>query len=178
MDFDLDKYERMIREIAEAEGKQVDELKIWLFKENLRVDREKEKLKEEQAKLKKETESARDLFKAESLRLESIKHRLDNEKKLFDEKLKILKRGFEELEEDRVAFEKKKTQYLNEKSKINSRRLFNSGDISFFRGVADKSSLKKRYRELLKIYHPDNVGGDNQTVVMINEEYETLKDSF
>ena len=44
----------------------------------------------------------------------------------------------------------------------------------FFRGVNDTESVKKRYRSLLKIYHPDNTNGDNDLVLAINEEYERL----
>ena len=44
----------------------------------------------------------------------------------------------------------------------------------FFRGVNDTESVKKRYKALLKIYHPDNMNGDNDLVLAINEEYERL----
>ena len=45
----------------------------------------------------------------------------------------------------------------------------------FFRGVANQKSLKKRYKDLIKIYHPDNVGGDNSLVLEINREYDHLR---
>lgn len=51
------------------------------------------------------------------------------------------------------------------------------GEI-FFRGVASKQSLKKRYKALIKIYHPDNVGGDNSLVLEINKEYNHLSQVF
>lgn len=35
--------------------------------------------------------------------------------------------------------------------------------------------LKKRYKDLIKIYHPDNVAGDTRTVQEINKEYEKMK---
>ena len=44
----------------------------------------------------------------------------------------------------------------------------------FFKGVEDTKSLKKRYKELLKIYHPDNVYGDNLLIQAINQEYQNL----
>ena len=34
----------------------------------------------------------------------------------------------------------------------------------FFRGVATQQSLKKRYKDLIKIYHPDNLNGDKSTI--------------
>lgn len=37
-----------------------------------------------------------------------------------------------------------------------------------------KSALKKRYKQLLKIYHPDNLCGDTETLQEINREYDRL----
>ena len=48
----------------------------------------------------------------------------------------------------------------------------------FFIGVNNESTLKRRYRDLLKIYHPDNVGGDTNTIQEINREYDHLKQRF
>lgn len=50
--------------------------------------------------------------------------------------------------------------------------------IIYFNGVTDKASLKKRYHELLKIYHPDNQNGDTETVQRIQKEYEYLEHTF
>lgn len=49
---------------------------------------------------------------------------------------------------------------------------------SYFAGVNDRKSLKKRYRDLLKIYHPDNENGDSNVSRQIQEEYEALSDKF
>ena len=48
----------------------------------------------------------------------------------------------------------------------------------FFKGVTDSDSLKKRYKEITKIYHPDNVNGDEELVKAINQEYELQKRYF
>ena len=45
----------------------------------------------------------------------------------------------------------------------------------FFAGVTSELALKKRYKDLIKIYHPDNVSGDTDTVQEINREYDALK---
>ncbi len=39
-------------------------------------------------------------------------------------------------------------------------------------------ALKKRYKDLLKIYHPDNICGDNEILLKINKEYEELRSKF
>ena len=49
----------------------------------------------------------------------------------------------------------------------------------FFCGIHnDENSLKRRYRDLLKIYHPDNPDGDNDTIQEINREYDRLHDKI
>ena len=50
---------------------------------------------------------------------------------------------------------------------------YSLGEI-FFRGVESKQSLKKRYKALVKIYHPDNIDGDHNTIQEINREYDHL----
>lgn len=48
-------------------------------------------------------------------------------------------------------------------------------DISnWFMGVNDLESFKKRYRDLLKIYHPDNNAGDTLITQQIQDEYNRL----
>lgn len=44
----------------------------------------------------------------------------------------------------------------------------------YFAGVDSVESLKKRYHDLLKIYHPDNQNGDNTISKHIQQEYEEL----
>lgn len=50
--------------------------------------------------------------------------------------------------------------------------------IVYFTGIKDADSLKKRYHDLLKIYHPDNQNGDTSTVQQIQKEYDLLKKRF
>lgn len=48
----------------------------------------------------------------------------------------------------------------------------------YFTGVTDMASLKKRYRELMKIYHPDNQNGDTTVSRQIQEEYDSLSGKY
>ncbi len=50
--------------------------------------------------------------------------------------------------------------------------------IVFFKGVEKEEDLRKRYRELLKIYHPDNQSGDQELTQSIQKEYEYLQSYF
>ncbi len=45
----------------------------------------------------------------------------------------------------------------------------------FFSGVNNMRSLRKRYKDLIKIFHPDNAEGDTDVIQKINEEYEVLR---
>ena len=49
---------------------------------------------------------------------------------------------------------------------------------SYFAGVNDKKSLKKRYHDLLKIYHPDNQNGDSTVSKQIQAEYDSLSKKY
>ena len=44
----------------------------------------------------------------------------------------------------------------------------------WFAGVKTVEELRKRYRELLKKYHPDNEGGSVEATQEINAEYDRL----
>ena len=48
---------------------------------------------------------------------------------------------------------------------------------NYFAGVTDIETLRKRYRELLKKYHPDN-GGSVSEMQSINAEYDRLFDDL
>lgn len=43
-----------------------------------------------------------------------------------------------------------------------------------FANCTDKASLNKRYRELIKIFHPDNANGSNEQTIRIKETYQNL----
>ena len=47
--------------------------------------------------------------------------------------------------------------------------------VFFFKGVTSSLGLKKRYKDLIKIFHPDNLFGDHETILKINKEYEMMK---
>ena len=50
--------------------------------------------------------------------------------------------------------------------------------VFFFKGVNSPLGLKKRYKDLIKIFHPDNLFGDHDTILKINKEYEMMKKKF
>ena len=166
--------------IEEMSVEELNKLKIWLFKENVRVMNEKKELDEYREKLLKERSQFRDEIDMLSHKIVSEKKRLKEDKMFFDKKMDILVNGFKRLEADQAMFEKEKKRFESEKKYyLKEKTAMNADSINvLFRGINGPLTLKKRYRELLKIFHPDNLSGDMDMVQLINKEYEKLKKEF
>lgn len=102
--------------------------------------------------------------------------RLKEENLFFEKKMAILQEGFRQLEEDRKKFEQER-QILIEEAREQQATGQAPGEGSFtavqllFRGVNNPLALRKRYRDLIKIFHPDNLFGDGELAGQINKEY-------
>jgi hypothetical protein len=51
-------------------------------------------------------------------------------------------------------------------------------EISFFRDCRDEASIRRRYRELCKVYHPDSGNGSTEIFEAVNREYNELMAGF
>lgn len=67
-----------------------------------------------------------------------------------------------------------RAEYNNQKKKAAT----STEELFFFRGIEDASSLKKRYYELMKIYHTDGSSGDTEMTQKVIDEYQTVKKKF
>ena len=141
-------------------------IKMWLFQENIRIQNEKNDLEARRDKLIQDKVRFRDEMNALNQKMVIEQKRIREENLFFDKKLEILQEGFKKLEIDRKNFEKEKRL-----SVIQS----NDSISILFRNTNNSISLKKRYRELLKIYHPDNICGDAELVQLINKEFNKRK---
>lgn len=161
------------------------ELKKWLFKENARIQAEKNEQQRIYDKfIKERTDFMEDMKRLNSKMLQEQK-RLKEDNMFFDKKLQILQNGFMQLELDRKKLERERREFEVTKrkraekhtaSKANETSFRYEGDVGLlFSGVNNPLALRKRYRDLLKIFHPDNACGDEAIVKEINEEYERLK---
>lgn len=173
-----------IEELLKTESdEELRELKLFLFKENIRLENERREIADHREKLIRERAQFR-------MEMDMLNHRIVMEKKrikddniFFDKKMDILKEGFRQLDLDRQKFIMEKNRFENEReffrSSANSYSGSNTGaeDIAkaLFRGVSNPLTLRKRYKDLLKIFHPDNLCGDAELVQMINREYEKRK---
>lgn len=172
--------------IYDIEDDPLDELKHWLFLESVRIKQEKQSLMEEKEKLEKEK---KDVEKQKISLLGSIsiqEKQLIRKKELFDKQWKIVERELRRVAMDKESLDKEKRAFENERERfrqaskqaaIQARTNISNTSI-FFAGVNSFAALKRRHRELLKIYHPDNENGDQNILIAINKEYETLKNKY
>ena len=122
----------------------------------------------------KDLENQRKAFRYE---MELKQKSYDSQMQLFNMKWDLLEEETRKLAEESKKAEKRRAFF----ERVNSYQ--KSGDNSdnivhgemFFKGVASPQALKKRYKDLIKIYHPDSEFGDNQTVQEINREYDSLR---
>ena len=172
------------------------DVKTWLFQENMRLQQEKASLaleREDVAKEKQNLDAALDKFNTErsnfkdemnllNHRSAMERQRLKEEKVFFEKKLSILQNGFLQLDLDRKRLERERLLFENERDSFYHGRsgmnFFGDGsDVVglLFRNATNPLTLRKRYKDLMKIFHPDNISGDEELVQMINKEFSRRK---
>jgi len=180
--------------IVQTENEEeLKKLKLFLFQENMRLDAEKQKLDQQKSELKNLQESfmkdrvlLRDELNELNRRTTQERQRLRQESMFFDKKMEILKDGFRTLEEDRRKLEREKEEFEASRrlgmSDISSPDLSHLSENDFdsiacvlFANITNPSMLRKRYKDLVKIFHPDNLCGDERLSRAINKEYHRRK---
>jgi hypothetical protein len=114
-------------------------------------------------------------------RVEIEDRRLEQQRQLFDMKFKLLEEELVKLASEKKHIERQREFYsrVNEfereyhYTQTPAKQNVVKGEL-FFSGVGNRQSLKKRYKDLIKIYHPDNLDGDKNTIQEINREYDQL----
>ena len=148
-----------------------DEKKKWLFKENVRLQELSRNLEDE----RKLIEIQMGMLQRHQSKNMLLKKQLESQRDLFEQKWNILERETRQLAIDKDKFEREKLIYKDKVYREARRSMSNAENVKiFFKGVEDTASLKKRYKALLKIYHPDNMHGDKELLQAINTEYERL----
>ena len=177
----LQQVERMqkLRQDAAAEKmiQKQHEFERWRIQETEKLESKKQKLRRQTRQMEEERmqlniEKAH-FYRQQEFELTKKKH----EEHLLEMKRQILEGELYKLAEEKKQFEQKKNFYKQvdsyQKSDIRTKPASVHGEI-FFAGVNSQSSLKKRYKDLLKIYHPDNKCGDTDAIQEINREYQRL----
>lgn len=182
-------------EEAEATIEDVKEIKSWMFQEQVRIQARRDELmafNHELMQTKRELEREREDLNA---REKAFKKRYENNEALIAKELKIIEDAYLQLELDKKALECERLNFEHEKTKYRKQKMsgtsranthqYSGGataadydGTSFFRGVDSELALRKRYKELLKIFHPDNKCGDTKTLVKIQTEYDSLRSRY
>lgn len=120
-----------------------------------------------------EPEKLKQYLLQEKTRLENERRRLKEETLFFEKKLAILQDGFRQLEEDRRAFERQKRLHTGQRATAADAASVSAEAAvkRMFDGANNPLALRKRYRDLVKIFHPDNLFGDAELSRLINKEY-------
>ncbi|MCR4618563.1 MAG: hypothetical protein K5669_10340 [Lachnospiraceae bacterium] len=176
-------------EIEEQDSiEELKKLKVFLFQENMRISQEKKRLDEERARIVKLQDDflkdrvvLRDELDELNRRTLAERKRLKEENLFFNKKMEILTEGFRSLEEDRRKFEREKKAYLERVASAAE----SSGDADasnvaefLFRNIgANSLGLRKRYKDLLKIFHPDNLFGDLELAQALTKEFQKRRDN-
>lgn len=178
-----------MEDIVNAESEEeLKELKQFLFHESVRLAQEKRNLEDEKARLvqlqddfMKDRVKLRDELDELNMRTHNERKKLKEENLFFDKKMEILKEGFRSLESDRKKFEEEKNAFLRQKK---NQPVSDVSDLSkvaeyLFGNIGNNPlGLRKRYKDLMRIFHPDNLFGDSELCQAINKEYQRRKDKI
>lgn len=181
----------MKREVETSDD--IKKLKTWMFQEQVRIQARRDELMEfnrELMEMKRELEREKSAL---DIKEKSIKKRFDDNEIFIAKKQKIIEDAYRQLALDRKALECERLNFEHEKSKYRRQKMsggprtnmYQHGGTadayegtSFFRGVDSELALRKRYKELLKIFHPDNKCGDTKTLIKIQTEYDSLRSQY
>lgn len=150
----------------------------WKYRQAEELEQKKRDFAEEQRRFHEERRKFERERRTYVTQKKFDEERTRQEKQFFEMKWKLLEEELRKLSDEKAKFKKQKAfyQFVREQEmqapKAGAEII--PGDM-FFIGVTSRQALKKRYKELIKIYHPDNLGGDTETIQEINREYEKLK---
>ncbi len=195
--------EEDIEDEADYEVDEDAEYKKYLFEENIRIkeverhlEEEKERLEAYEKELDKkaqEVESMSDKFSRERAQFRDEmnvltgqvtreRQRLKKDEQFFDQKMDILKAGFADLDKAKKELEAERARSQAQASKYyvdDDGPAYNNPIVrTLFSGITNPLMLKKRYKDLVKIYHPDNLAGDHNLFKAITIEYERLQNQI
>lgn len=162
--------------IGSGSEDELHDLRCFLFRESVRLTAKEQAINDKYERFETERKQFRDEMRDINRQMERDRHQFRLETELFDKRLEVLKKGFDQLAADKKRLEQDRMLLEAEREVVENARL--SGGEFLFRGVKDSWTLRKRYKDLIKIFHPDNAGGDHEIIQMINEEYEELADAY
>lgn len=170
--------EEMFARLESADDEQLKDIKLWLFKESIRLRDEKHELEMEKRDFQNERENTREENRRYEEHLALRTRQLRSEEELIMQKHDVIRRGFEELDRDRQALNAREASIRTREAQLEERIAYtpDSSEVNdvLFRGADNILLLKKRYKDLMKMFHPDCLGGDTEMVKSLNRTYDRL----
>lgn len=143
-----------------------------LFKVQIRLEEREKELEDERHLI----EIQKGLLERQQRKNALLRKQLENQKSLFDKQWQLLETETRRLAADKDKFDRERRIYKDQVYREARRNMSVAANTKImFKGVDDTASLKKRYKELIKIYHPDNSNGDKELIQAITNQYEELK---
>ena len=166
-----------------SDNEDIEEMKRFLFNEQIRLDEREREIKKMYSKFEDEKKQFKLEMRSINRKIQMENERIAHEDSVLKKKEEIIESAFRSLDQDRRKLEKEKAKvetekrfYTRENKEFMAREMSKySGETMFFKGCVNLLQLRKRYKELLKVYHPDNMTGDNDTIILIGNEYEYMK---
>lgn len=166
---------------------ELKKLKLFLFQEQVKIQAKKEELYELSRELHEEKRAIERERTKLNLKIKTENQRFQDNEKLMASKQQILENAYRQLavdkkvlEVDRLNFEYEQRMFRKQKlaSRVVIHEIEHYDDNLYFRGVDNQLALRKRYKDLLKIYHPDNRCGDSATLLKIQKEYDEIRREY
>lgn len=170
--------EELFAKIEGADEDELKDLKLWLFREGIRISNEAAELEGKKTIFAREFEEAKEENRKYEEHLSTRAKQIRANEELIEKKFEAIKRGFDELDRDRRALNTREAAIHQKESQIADNLRYGMaseceefGD-ALFTGADNIILLKKRYKDLMKMYHPDCLGGDTEMMKTINKAYD------
>ncbi len=93
--------------------------------------------------------------------------------KFANGEIPLTQNNLQKMREHKDGLEKLRDSLLQIKNKYAS-AAEHGDNVQFFQNCTSKEELRVRYKKLCGVYHPDNMGGDNDMFLKIKQEYDSI----
>ena len=138
--------------LVHGSEEELQELKAWLFRENIRLATATKELERMQEQFLKEKVQFQEEMKLLNHKISSERQRLKEDNQFFEKKLEILQSGFSQLDIDRRRLEKEWARLAAEREIMAGRTVYENGlEVSvLFQGVSTPLALMHRIERLIR----------------------------
>jgi DNA repair exonuclease SbcCD ATPase subunit len=165
-------------------GDEISAIQQWLFNKTIELEHDRRELEQQKRQFERQRqklERERKEFKwqkeLDARYRAQEEHVISTKQKMLEEELRKLANERKHLERQKEFYDRVRDYQKTSDSPGMEGAAEVRGEV-FFTGVQSEMALKKRYRDLIKIYHPDNLCGDTETLQEINREYDRLRVRF